>query len=354
MRRAIQLDILQLPVIPKDLDAPIPPDGEHIPNPRELYIEVTNRCNSLCETCPLTFDPQESAHYLTFDEFTGLVDQFPDLERAVLHGIGEPLLNKDLGPMISYLKQRNVRVVFNSNAVLLTSSKQTELIESGLDEIRVSCDGSTPETYEKMRGIDKFPLILRNVEALLKRRREMNAHSPKVSLWMTGVKDNIHELPGLIEIAGRIGADEVYLTRMVFFGTGLAVENQSIYRDFRAEAVAVIETSAALAKELGVDFQGAGAISPTENFADEVPDRAWSGCRRPWRLGYVTANGNALPCCIAPFTGADYESIKLGNVIDEGSFNAVWNGEKYREFRRQFLSDDPPDACRRCGLDWSL
>ena len=133
---------------------------------------------------------------MTFAEFTGLVDQFPDLERAVLHGIGEPLLNKDLGPMISYLKQRNVRVVFNSNAVLLTSSKQTELIESGLDEIRVSCDGSTPETYEKMRGIDKFPLILRNVEALLKRRRQMNAHSPKVSLWMTGVKDNIHELPG--------------------------------------------------------------------------------------------------------------------------------------------------------------
>ena len=117
MRRAIQLNILQLPVIPKDLDAPIPADGEHIPNPRELYIEVTNRCNSLCETCPLTFDPQESAHYMTFAEFTGLVDQFPDLERAVLHGIGEPLLNKDLGPMISYLKQRNVRVVFNSNAV---------------------------------------------------------------------------------------------------------------------------------------------------------------------------------------------------------------------------------------------
>ena len=65
------------------------------------------------------------------------------------------------------------------------------------------------------------------------------------------------------------------------------------------------------------------------------------------------ANGNALPCCIAPFTDVPYDDLILGNVND-GGFNAVWNGDRYREFRRRHQSDDPPEACRRCGLDWSL
>src|SRR5438552_12550548 len=141
-----------LPVIPAAVDVPIPPPDERLDNPHELYIEVTNRCNSLCVTCPLTFDPQEHEHYLTFEEFRGLVDQFPALKRAVLQGIGEPLMNRELGPMIRYLKDRAVHVIFNTNAILLYPRRQIELIESGLDELRVSCDSSTPETYARISG----------------------------------------------------------------------------------------------------------------------------------------------------------------------------------------------------------
>jgi len=41
------------------------------------------------------------------------------LRRAVLQGVGEPLLNRDLAPMIRYLKSRDVYTVFNTNAALL-------------------------------------------------------------------------------------------------------------------------------------------------------------------------------------------------------------------------------------------
>ena len=67
--------------------------------PRQVYIEVTNRCNSLCEIRPLTYDhflPIEPKHHLNCEQFRSIVDQLPLIEHAVLHGIDEPLLNPDL------------------------------------------------------------------------------------------------------------------------------------------------------------------------------------------------------------------------------------------------------------------
>jgi radical SAM protein with 4Fe4S-binding SPASM domain len=346
-----------LPAIPASVDVPLPAPDDALDNPRELYVEVTNRCNSLCVTCPLTFSPQEAEHYLGFDEFTALVDQFPALRRVVLQGIGEPLMNRQLGAMIRYLKDRGVYVVFNTNAILLYPKRQAELVDCGLDELRVSCDSATPETYAKIRGVNVLPKVLKNVGEMMATRRRHGADRPRVSLWFTGVKENIEELPGLVDIAAGLGVDEVYLTRMVFFGEGLAVEDQSIFnadRELRRRVLEVVAEAERRAQAHGLALRSAGAIAPAEYAAGPGEVRnPWQGCRRPWRLGYVTANGNALPCCVAPFTDVPYEDLILGNVRDAG-FNAVWNGDRYREFRRRHQSDDPPEACRRCGLDWSL
>src|SRR5712692_1365725 len=347
----------EAPVVPPAMDVPIPPIDQLLENPRELYIEVTNRCNSLCVTCPLTFSPQEAEHYLSFEEFTALVDQFPGLRRAVLQGIGEPLMNRQLAAMIRYLKDRNVYVVFNTNAILLYPKRQVELIESGLDELRVSCDSATPETYATIRGVNVLPKVLKNVGEMIQTRRRLGAGKPRVSLWFTGVRENIRELPDLVGTADQLGVDEVYLTRMVFFGEGLATEDQSIYNasdDIRAEVRDIVAEADRRAASYGLAFKSAGALPPLEYVGGPpAVQNPWQGCRRPWRLGYVTANGNALPCCIAPFTDVPYDDLILGNVKD-GGFNAVWNSERYREFRRRHQSADPPEACRRCGLDWSL
>ena len=68
--------------------------------PRSIYIEPTSRCNELCQQCPRTLLSREDDRDLSFDHFRYIVDQFPVLERVVLHGLGEPLLNKDLPRMI--------------------------------------------------------------------------------------------------------------------------------------------------------------------------------------------------------------------------------------------------------------
>lgn len=324
-----------------------------LPLPNQVYLEVVNRCNSLCTTCPLTFAPHEAAHTLTWDEFCRITDQFPRLDRVVLHGIGEPLMNPDLARMIRHLKDRGAYVLFNSNAILLNGRRVDPLIESGLDELRVSIDGATPETYLKMRGVKAFPKVIANVRRFILRRNQRGVPTPRVSFWMTGVRENIHELPDLIEVAAGAGIDEVYLQRMTYFGDGLATADQAIYRSEDADLLAIIDRVEQRARELGIRFSGAGEVHPRENLSAGTEAAPWRGCRRPWKLTYLTANGNALPCCIAPFTGAPYDSLILGNVVGS-SVAEVWNGEGYRRFREAHQTDTPPEACRGCGLRWSL
>ena len=122
----------------------------------EAYFEVANRCNSKCATCALTFRRRRARDSCRSKSSRGSSISCPTCGVPVLQGIGEPLLNRDLAAMIGYLKQRDVYVVFNTNAALLTRRRQVELIESQLDELRVSIDGSTPETYAKVRGIPTF------------------------------------------------------------------------------------------------------------------------------------------------------------------------------------------------------
>jgi len=198
-----------------------------------------------------------------------------------------------------------------------------------------SCDSSTPETYAKIRGVNVLPKVLKNVGEMIQTRTRLGAERPRVSLWFTGVKDNIRELPGLVDIAGQMGVDEVYLTRMVFFGEGLATEDQSIFNAeeaLRRQVEDIVADADRRAAGHGLSFKSAGAIAPSEYASGPGEVRnPWQGCRRPWRLGYVTANGNALPCCVAPFTDVPYDDLILGNVKD-GGFNAVWNGERFRGF----------------------
>ena len=325
-------------------------------SPVEAYFEVANRCNSLCATCPLTFSPHEAAKQLSLDEFKSLVDQLPSLRRAVMQGIGEPLLNRDLGPMIRHLKARGVYVVFNTNATLLTRRRQVELIESGLDELRVSLDGSTPETYLKVRGIPGFERVVANVAQTVLTKRELNAETPRLSFWVTGMRENLPELPDVVDLAARIGVDEVYLQRMVygFDADALARSDQTIYADYRDEAERIIVEAERRANAVGVRFRGSDAVSPSQSIADRrLPSEPWRACSRPLRLAYITAQGTALPCCIAPFTDAPYASITLGNYLRDG-VAAVWSGGAYREFREKLYSSEPPACCRNCGLAWSL
>jgi MoaA/NifB/PqqE/SkfB family radical SAM enzyme len=320
-----------------------------------LYLETTNRCNLLCTTCPRTFEDLEPPADMSWKTFTTIVDQVPKIARVVLHGVGEPMMVRDLPRMIRYLKDRGSYVLFNTNGTLLSERKGRELVDSGLDELRISLDAAEPDAFKLVRGRDLFRRIVRNLEAFAARKRAANWPNPRLSLWLTGLKETIDQLEDFVRLAAQIGIPEVHLQRLVYFpdGEGLARAQSALFEQLTGAEAERVRAAEALAATLGVAFHASGATEPGASLKRRTADRPWSLCRRPWTLMYFTAHGRALPCCIAPFSLRGYDSFTLGDATQD-SLRAIWNGPRYRAFRRALASDKPHPACAGCGLRWSL
>src|SRR5713101_6808206 len=167
-----------------------------------LYLETTNRCNLLCTTCPRTFEALEPPADMDWARFTAIVDQFPHIARVVLHGVGEPMMVRALPRMIRYLKDRGTYVLFNTNGTLLTAKKGRDLIDSGLDELRVSLDAA-----------------------------ELDAARPRVPERKVIHEDTVDQLCDFVRLAHDIDVPEVYLQRLVYFpeGQGLARPQSALF-----------------------------------------------------------------------------------------------------------------------------
>jgi MoaA/NifB/PqqE/SkfB family radical SAM enzyme len=322
--------------------------------PGSLYLETTNRCDSKCQTCIRTFRSLEPPADLTLAQVKAIAEQFPVLERVVLHGIGEPLLNREIFEIIAYLKSRAATVLFNSDAISLTRTRALKLIASRLDEYRVSMDAATPETYRRLRGVDQFDRVVGNVRRLVELEQAQSQAAPRVSLWFTAARVNLRELPAFVRLAASLGVAEVYVQRLVFNELGLARAENALHGRLRQEEQELLAQTEELARALGLVLHASGLTTPLASLNGQAEGaRPWAGCQRPWTVSYVTANGNVLPCCISPWVARDYQALVLGHAFAV-PFADIWNGERYRRFRTDFESESPPDPCRGCGLLWSI
>jgi radical SAM protein with 4Fe4S-binding SPASM domain len=161
-----------------------------------------------------------------------------------------------------------------------------------------------------------------------------------------------------------MGVPEVYLQRLVYYANepgapGMLAGEGQIFERLDDTIDAHLREAETLAAQLGVALRASGATTPRPSvhgqaaLAPADAGQPWTACMRPWTTAYITANGNALPCCIAPFATLDYESLKLGNLFAQ-PFDVVWNDERYQDWRRRLLSEAPPPACAGCGVCWSL
>jgi MoaA/NifB/PqqE/SkfB family radical SAM enzyme len=319
-----------------------------------LYLEVTNRCNLLCETCPRTFETLEPPADMSWKLFTKIVDQVPNIARVVLHGVGEPMLVRNLPDMIRYLKARGTYVLFNTNGTLMQPKRFQELIDTGLDELRVSLDAADRESYLRVRGKDFFNRIVRDVGRFIAYQKQVGATTPRVSLWLTGLKETVDQLPAFVRLAAQMGIMDVHLQRLVFDeqGYGMATAANSLFESTAEDERQAIAAAKALAAPLGVTLDASGATEPGLSLKRQ-DDHAWSACRRPWSLMYFTAHGRALPCCIAPFSVRGYSNYTLGDASQQ-DLREIWNSPAYKDFRESLLSETPPAPCQNCGMRWSL
>src|SRR5258708_7227404 len=191
------------------------------------------------------------------------------------------MLVAGLPRMVGYLKDRGVYVLFNTNGTVLSERQGRALIDAGLDELRVSLDASNRESFKAVRGRDYFGRIIRNVRAFRELQQREGHTRPQVSVWLTGLRETVEELPAFVKVAAEIGVKEVYLQRLVFFAEttiGKAQPDQALFERLTQEEALYLKQAEDLARSLGVTFTASGATS--------APGLTPKGSRHgsPWSL----------------------------------------------------------------------
>ena len=142
-------------------------------------IEVNGGCNYKCNMCPQSDGREKSfLKKMPLHLFENICDQLGQLgcEHIDLQGSGEPLLNRDIGKYIKIAKGYNLKVSMVSNGYNLSDRISDELIDNGLDSIRISVIGYDRETYLRWMSKDAFKSVYDNTYRFLKKAENTDSH----------------------------------------------------------------------------------------------------------------------------------------------------------------------------------
>src|SRR5207248_10414163 len=175
------------------------------PLPTFLRSEPVGQCNLRCQMCAIQFrrdgPPYGPPAFMPFETFRSLFDQFDGLEELHLQGLGEPMMHPRFFDMVAYAAARGVRVSTNSNLTLLNASRAERCVASGLDQLHVSLDGATAETYEQIRVRSRFSRVMGNLGGLVAAKERLGNDRPRLRLVMVIMRQNLHELPDVVRLA---------------------------------------------------------------------------------------------------------------------------------------------------------
>jgi MoaA/NifB/PqqE/SkfB family radical SAM enzyme len=333
------------------------------PLPRFAQVEPVGRCNLACRMCAVNQRPTEQqAQTMSVAQFDALLAQLPGLQELHLQGLGEPMLHPEFFTLVEHAVARGIRVSANTNATLITPARARRCVESGLSALSISLDGGGAQTYESIRQGASFAKVTRNIERLVRARRAMRADTPALRLVMVLMKSNLAELPALVELAAELGVFEVLVQRLAsdlaepaLPARYLPVQGYLRRAELRghdlAEASEVFAFARERAARLGVSLHlprltpGPGASGTALDMRATTARALQPRCAWPFDKLYVTAGGEALPCCMV----GTPDRAQLGNVLQDG-VRAVWTGPAAQQWRAGLLGDAPGPLCRGCAL----
>jgi radical SAM protein with 4Fe4S-binding SPASM domain len=295
--------------------------------PFSLEIEPGNLCNLRCPLCPTgTGEKGAAKGLMSLKLFRHIFDQLKGyLETVNLYNWGEPLLNPELVDIIKYAKEASgrVRIVTSTNLNVKDEALLERLIDSGIDDIIVSCDGASRETYEKYRVGGDFDLVMKNIKFLARRNGELNKKTNIIWNFLV-FRHNEHELDMARGRAKEIGVNlNLGLMRTALKDEILKPHKEAIERD----------------KAWIPDNPKYSAYDKNKC----APRKLICTCRKPWQSIAVNWNGLVFPCC-AVFE----EKYNFGDASRD-SIKSIWNNDKFVSARKQILKKDNP-ATTICGI----
>ncbi len=277
--------------------------------PERLHIQTISYCNAKCLFCAYPYIVDKVSHGIMEDAvYQKIIDEAAQYQpkRISLLLMNEPLLDKKLPDRIAFAKQKlgnGTEITITTNGSLLTQNIIDRLIDAGLDRIKISIQGLTRETYEKIMGLD-YRRTVEGIERLINTLQQRNLQKPKIVLSMVSVGHNEDE----------IRKYKRYWRKRGIKATTVAYENK------------------------GGNIEDNVELHP---FGLEQRQR----CYRFNRCAYIIYNGDVILCC------SDWaRSVVLGNVREQ-SIKEIFHCKRLNEIRNNFRTGayhSLPPVCQNC------
>ncbi|RYY46580.1 MAG: radical SAM protein [Chitinophagaceae bacterium] len=290
--------------------------------PVSISFEPTTSCNLRCPECPSGLRAfTRPTGMLQKDFFRQTIDEIhKDLLYLIFYFQGEPYLNPGFLEMVRYAADKKIYTATSTNAHYLTDENARKTVESGLDRLIISIDGTTQDTYKQYRVGGNIDKVIAGAKNIVKWKKELNSKTPFVFFQFLVVKHNEHQIEEIKQLAKEIGVDEVrFKTAQVYD-----------YENDPNQLIPSIDKFSRYKK--GND----GKYQPKNKLANQ--------CWKLWHSNVITWDGLVVPCCF------DKDAMhRLGNLKNE-SFKTVWHNDNYKQFRSELMMGRKNiDICANCS-----
>lgn len=288
--------------------------------PISLSIEPTTSCNLRCPECPSglrSFTRPTGMLDLTF--YHKIIDeQSSSLSYLLLYFQGEPFLHQNFVEMIKYAADKGIYTATSTNAHYFTDDMARKTIESGLDRLIISIDGTTQDVYEQYRIGGSLEKVIDGARKLVHWKKKLKSATPHLIFQFLVVKPNEHQIADVQKMAREVGVDEVKL------------KTAQLY-----------------------DYQHGNKLMPTnEKYSRYKQDeggtyalkhKLYNHCWKMWHSSVVTWDGTVVPCCFDKDASHALGSLKVN------TFAEIWQDKSYNNFRQLLLkSRSEIDICKNC------
>jgi radical SAM protein with 4Fe4S-binding SPASM domain len=288
--------------------------------PYTVSIEPTCLCNLKCPQCPtgLGIIRRENTN-LDLVPYQKFIDEIKYTTlRLLLYFQGEPFMNSNIFRMIKYASERKIYTVISTNGQFLDNEMSGKIIQSGLDRLIISVDGTDQPTFEKYRAGGDLGRILEGTKYLNAIKKAGNAGRPEIIFQFLVFRHNENQVNFFRKFGRSSGADRTWIKSAQVINPDKAWETiprNTLYSRYRHDDKGGIKIKARLRNK----------------------------CKRLWRTCVVTTDGNIIPCCF------DKESKYIMGNLKNAKLSVIWNSPSYMEFRKEVLKNRRDiDICNNC------
>lgn len=328
----------------------------------KIYIEPTNHCNLNCRTCIRNIwnEPLGQMTRQTFKQILKGIKAVSPRPLTIFGGLGEPLFHPDIAMMVEMVTKQNSRAELITNATLLSGDLAEALIKAGLDVLWVSIDGARPESYADVRLGAALPEVLENITRFRDMRQGMQPH---IGIVFVAMRKNIAELPEVVSLGRRLGADRFLVTNVLPYTEDMAEE--ILYADtLNTAAIAAPSPLAPWLHFCRMDLHE-GTVMPlyrvikgwrVANYERDVSVTDHNYCPFVESGSLAIAwDGSVSPCMPLMHNHDSFlndrrrssERFVVGN-INEKKLSLIWGNPEYVAFRKQVKAFDF-SPCTQCG-----